>query len=220
MDSLRELFQQFSDLPALIRWAGYVGVTLIVFTETGLLIGFFLPGDSLLVTAGLLSSQGLLNVYLLGFLLNIAAISGNSGGYWIGRTAGPRLFRREDSLLFRKKHLYSASAFYARHGGKTMIIAQYVPIIRTFAPVAAGAAIMPYRRFLAFSILGTTLWVWSMLMTGYILGRYIPGISEHIEWVILIVISLSLLPAVISWWRDRRRRIAEPSLRTTDETAV
>jgi membrane-associated protein len=206
MDSLSELFQQFSDLPALIRWAGYVGMTMIVFTETGLLVGFFFPGDSLLVTAGLLSSQGFLNVYLLGALLNVAAISGNSGGYWIGRTAGPRLFRREDSLLFRKKHLYQASDFYARHGGKTMIIAQYVPIIRTFAPVAAGAAIMPYRRFLAFSVLGTTLWVWSMLMTGYFLGRYIPGVSDYIEWVILLVISLSLLPAVISWWRDRRRR--------------
>lgn len=208
MDWIRELFQNVTNPSELALVAGVAGLTFIVFIETGLLVGFFLPGDSLLVTAGLLCSQGFTNVYTLGIMLNIAAIAGNSGGYLIGRTTGPYPFRREDSLLFRKKHLYAASEFYAEHGGKTMLLAQYVPVIRTFAPVAAGAALMPYPRFLAFSVLGTTLWVWSMLMTGYILGRYIPGIENYIEWVILVVITLSLLPALISWRNGRRRKAA------------
>jgi len=203
MDQLRELFANLSDLPALIKWAGYFGMTGIVFAETGLLVGFFLPGDSLLVTAGLVAASGLIDVYLLGLLLNTAAILGNSCGYWIGRTTGPRIFTREDSLLFNKKHLFRAQAFYARHGRMTIILAQFMPIVRTFSPVVAGVGRMPYRQFLVISIIGTILWVWSMLFTGYFLGRYIPGIDKHIEIVVLIVIFLSILPGIISWWRQR-----------------
>jgi membrane-associated protein len=203
MDQLRELFANLSDLPALIKWAGYFGMTGIVFAETGLLVGFFLPGDSLLVTAGLVAARGLLDVYLLGFLLNIAAILGNSCGYWFGRSTGPRIFTREDSLLFNKKHLFSAQEFYAKHGRKTIVLAQFMPIIRTFSPIVAGVGRMPYRQFLIISIVGTILWVWSMLFTGYFLGRYIPGIDKHIEYVVLIVIFVSILPGIISWWRQR-----------------
>jgi membrane-associated protein len=203
MDQIRELFANLSDLPALIKWAGYFGMTAIVFAETGLLVGFFLPGDSLLVTAGLVAARGLLDVYLLGFLLNIAAILGNSSGYWIGRQTGPRIFTREDSLLFNKKHLFSAQEFYAKHGRKTIILAQFMPIIRTFSPIVAGVGRMPYRQFLIISIVGTILWVWSMLFTGYFLGRYIPGIDKHIEYVVAIVIFVSILPGLISWWRQR-----------------
>jgi membrane-associated protein len=203
MDQLRELFANLSDLPALIKWAGYFGMTGIVFAETGLLVGFFLPGDSLLVTAGLVAASGLLDVYLLGLLLNIAAILGNSTGYWIGRTTGPRIFTRDDSLLFNKKHLFRAQGFYARHGRMTIILAQFMPIIRTFSPVVAGVGRMPYRQFLVISIIGTIFWVWSMLFTGYFLGRYIPGIDKHIEIVVLIVIFLSILPGIIGWWRQR-----------------
>lgn len=203
MDQLRELFANLSDLPALIKWAGYFGMTGIVFAETGLLVGLFLPGDSLLVTAGLVAARGLLDVYLLGFLLNIAAILGNSCGYLIGRSTGPRIFTREDSLLFNKKHLFNAQQFYARHGRKTIVLAQFMPIIRTFSPVVAGVGRMPYRQFLMISIVGTILWVWSMLFTGYFLGRYIPGIDKHIEIVVLIVIFVSILPGIISWWRQR-----------------
>jgi membrane-associated protein len=203
MDQLRELFANLSDLPALIKWAGYFGMTGIVFAETGLLVGFFLPGDSLLVTAGLVAARGLLDVYLLGLLLNIAAICGNSCGYFIGRQTGPRIFKREDSLLFNKKHLLSAQEFYAKHGRKTIILAQFMPIIRTFSPIVAGVGRMPYRQFLIISIVGTILWVWSMLFTGYFLGRYIPGIDKHIEIVVLIVIFVSILPGIISWWRQR-----------------
>ena len=205
MDQLRELFANLSDLPALIKWAGYFGLTAIVFAETGLLVGFFLPGDSLLVTAGLVSARGMLNVYYLGIMLNIAAAAGNSFGYLIGRMTGPRIFTREDSLLFNKKHVFRAQEFYARHGRKAIVLAQFMPIVRTFSPVIAGVGQMPYRQFLVISVLGTVIWVWSMLFTGYFLGTYIPGIDQHIEILILTVIFVSILPAIISWWRERKK---------------
>lgn len=213
MDSLIDLLHRLRDLRGLVQWAGYVGLTGIIFAETGLLIGFFLPGDSLLVTAGLLASQPNfgLNVYLLGLILSIAAIVGDSVGYAIGRATGPRIFTRENSLLFNRKHLQRAHAFYERHGGKTIILARFMPIVRTFAPVVAGVAEMEYRSFVAFNVIGGLLWVWSMLFIGYFLGRWVPGIDKHIESVILVVIFLSILPGIIGWWRERRRA-ASPSV--------
>src|SRR5688500_9420783 len=208
MDQLRELFANLQDLPALIKWAGYVGLTAIVFAETGLLVGFFLPGDSLLVTAGLFAEQGAFNVFSLGALLNLAAAMGQSTGYWIGRGTGRRIFAREDSLLFNKKHVFRAQEFYSRHGWKAIILAQFMPIIRTFSPVVAGVGQMPYRKFLVISVVGTIIWVWSMLFTGYFLGRYIPGIDKHIEILILVVVFVSVLPALISWLRERRKAAA------------
>jgi membrane-associated protein len=217
MDQLRELFANLSDLPALIKWAGYFGLTAIVFAETGLLIGFFLPGDSLLVTAGLFSGRGLFNVYLLGGLLNVAAALGNSCGYWIGRGTGPKIFTREDSLLFSKKNVFRAQEFYERHGWKAIILAQFMPIVRTFSPVVAGVGQMPYRKFLLISVIGTIIWVWSMLFTGYFLGAYFPGIDKHIEILILVVVFVSILPGLISWWRERRKAAA---LELTKENTV
>jgi membrane-associated protein len=208
MDLLRELFANLSDLPALIKWAGYFGLTAIVFAETGLLVGFFLPGDSLLVTAGLFAAQGAFDVYFLGLLLNIAAAAGNSLGYWIGRGTGPKIFTREDSLLFSKKHVFRAQEFYARHGWMAIILAQFMPIVRTFSPVVAGVGRMPYRKFLLISVVGTIIWVWSMLFTGYFLGTYVPGIDKHIEILILVVVFISILPAIIGWWRERRKAAA------------
>jgi membrane-associated protein len=207
MQPFIDLFHRLSDLNALIMWAGYVGLTIIIFAETGLLIGFFLPGDSLLVTAGLLASQGVgnLNVYLLGVILSIAAIVGDSVGYSIGRAAGPRIFSREDSRFFKKAHLIKAHEFYQRHGGKTIVLARFMPIVRTFAPVVAGVANMEYRQFVFYNVFGGLLWIWSMLFTGYFLGRYVPGIDQHIEKVILIVIFLSILPGIIGWLRERAR---------------
>ena len=207
MQPFIDLFHRLSDLNALIMWAGYVGLTIIIFAETGLLIGFFLPGDSLLVTAGLLASQGVgnLNVYLLGTILSIAAIVGDSVGYSIGRAAGPRIFSREDSRFFKKAHLIKAHEFYQRHGGKTIVLARFMPIVRTFAPVVAGVAAMEYRQFVFFNVFGGLLWIWSMLFTGYFLGRFVPGIDQHIEKVILIVIFLSILPGIIGWLRERAR---------------
>jgi membrane-associated protein len=210
MDRLLELWRQLSDLQALIHWGGYVVLTAIVFTETGLLIGFFLPGDSLLVTAGLLSSQGYLNVYYMGVLLSVAAIVGDSVGYAIGKASGPRIFKREDSLFFNRKHLQRAHAFYEKHGGKTIVLARFMPIIRTFAPVVAGVADMHYRTFVMYNVLGGLAWVWSMLFIGHFLGRHVPGINEHIDLVILTVIFLSILPGIIGWLRERRASAATP----------
>ncbi|MCC6244513.1 MAG: VTT domain-containing protein [Gemmatimonadaceae bacterium] len=207
MQFLSDFIDRLRDLPALVQWAGYVGLTLIVFVETGLLVGFFLPGDSLLVTAGLLASQpdfGL-NVWLLGAILTVAAILGDTVGYHIGKATGPRIFTRQDSLLFNKAHLLRAQAFYEKHGGKTIIIARFMPIVRTFAPVVAGVGQMQYRSFLMYNVIGGVAWVWSMLMTGYILGRTVPGVAQHIEKIILLVIFLSILPGIIGWWRERSK---------------
>jgi membrane-associated protein len=207
MDQILEFFHRLRDIKALVAWGGYVGLTSIIFAETGLLIGFFLPGDSLLVTAGLLSSQPRfgLNIYLLGLLLTIASIVGNAVGYFIGQASGPRLFRREESLFFKPRYLRQAHDFYERHGGKTIVIARFMPIVRTFVPVVAGAAGMNYARYTMYNVVGGVLWIWSMLFTGYFLGRYIPGIDRHIEKVIIVVIVLSLLPALIHWLKARKQ---------------
>ena len=206
MHSLLEFFRELKDPRLLVQAGGYVGLTLIIFAETGLLVGFFLPGDSLLVTAGLLATQGLgLDVWALGALLTVAAIAGNSVGYAIGRYTGPRLFTRDDSLLFKKKHLFRAREFYEHHGGKTLILARFMPIIRTFVPVVAGLGVMKFRVYTIYNVVGAVLWIWSMLFIGYFLGRAVPGIENHITKVILVVIFLSLLPGIISWQRERSR---------------
>lgn len=204
MQFLSDFFHRLSNLSELIQWAGYGGVTTIVFVETGLLVGFFLPGDSLLVSAGLLASQGYLNVWALGGLCSVAAVAGDQVGYLIGKSTGPRIFTREDSLLFHKKHLQAAHAFYEKHGVKTIVIARFVPIIRTFAPVVAGVGQMQYRTFVLYNVIGGLAWIWSMLLTGYYLGRLVPGIEHHIEKVIIVVIFLSILPGVWHWWSERR----------------
>jgi membrane-associated protein len=212
MDQLLELFNRLRDVKELVRWGGYVGLTSIIFAETGLLIGFFLPGDSLLVTAGLLASQPQfgLNVWVLGALLTVASILGNAVGYGIGRASGPRLFTREESLFFKPRYLRQAHAFYERHGGKTVIIARFMPIVRTFVPVVAGAAAMNYAKYTYYNVVGGVLWIWSLLLIGYFLGRYIPGIDEHIEKLIIVVVALSLMPALVAWVKSKRRQRAAP----------
>jgi membrane-associated protein len=206
MSAISELFHHLSNLPDLIQWAGFFGLTIIIFSETGLLVGVFLPGDSLLVTAGLLGAQGYFNVYRLAPLLTLAAICGNSTGYFIGWTTGPRIFRRDDSLLFNKKHATRAHEFYERHGRKTIILAQFMPIIRTFSPVVAGVGAMSFRTFFSYNALGAVAWIWSMVFTGYFLGRYIPGIDKHIEIVVIIVILGSRMPGVIGGAKARAKK--------------
>jgi membrane-associated protein len=204
MQSLIDFFHRLINARELIQWGGTVGLTLVIFAETGLLFGFFLPGDSLLVTAGLLAgTTGVFNVWTLGILLTTASILGNAVGYYVGKLAGPRLFSRENSLLFNKKHLVRAHEFYERHGGKTIILARFMPIVRTFVPVVAGMAQMEYRRYTLYNVVGGIGWIWSMLLIGYFLGRYIPGIDRHIELVIIAVIFVSILPGIIGWLRAR-----------------
>ena len=205
METLRDWFHFLTDVRGLVQWGGYVALAIIVFTETGLMIGFFLPGDSLLVTAGLFAAKGDLNIVFLNVLLMTCAILGDATGYYIGKKLGPALFRKEDSLLFKKKHLIATQEFYERHGGKTIIIARFVPIIRTFAPVVAGMAGMSYRRFALFNIVGGIGWVFSMTMLGYLLVTMFPATEHHIEKVIIIVIFASLLPGIIEWLRSRAR---------------
>jgi membrane-associated protein len=214
MHGLIDLWHQLMNPEAHIRWGGYAVLITVIFAETGLLIGFFLPGDSLLVSAGLLASQGLLNVYLMGLVLSVAAIAGDSVGYTIGKATGPRIFTREDSLLFNRKHLYRAHAFYEKYGGKTIVLARFMPIIRTFAPVVAGVGAMRYRDFIVYNVAGGLAWVWSMLFIGYSLGRYIPGVAEHIDLVIVAVIILSILPGIIGGLRARAAGVTPPDSET------
>jgi len=195
-------------LDDVVRGGGYVVLVVIVFTETGLLVGFFLPGDSLLITAGLVAATGTLNIWWLNGLLAAAAIAGDSVGYAIGWRAGARLFTRPRSLLFNPRHVERTRAFYARHGAKTIVIARFVPIVRTFAPVVAGVGEMEYRRFLLYNIAGGVGWVTSMTWAGYLLGQAVPNIGDHIHILVAVVILLSLIPIAVEVVRERRRRSA------------
>jgi len=209
MDWFRDLFHRVTDVETLVRVGGLTAMPAIVFAETGLMVGFFLPGDSLLVTAGVFAAAGKLNIWSLNALLMAAAVAGDTAGYWFGRRVGPALFKRPKSLLFNPDHLRRAHDFYEKHGGKTIIIARFMPVIRTFAPIVAGMGEMEYRRFLSFNVFGGLLWVISMTGIGYFLGR-IPGVREHIEVVILIVVFLSILPGIIAFGREwmKKRRSA------------
>jgi len=195
-------------LDDLIRWGGYVVLFVIVFTETGLLVGFFLPGDSLLITAGIVAAAGGLNIWWLNVVLIVAAITGDSVGYAIGVRLGPRLFTRPQSLLFNPRHIERTRVFYERHGPKTIVIARFVPIVRTFAPVVAGVGQMEYRRFIFYNVAGGIGWVTSMTWAGYGLGRVIPNLGSYIHLVVAVVIVLSVIPIVIEILRERRRRSA------------
>ena len=207
MEFLWNLFHRIYDVEFVVRTGGLVLLIIIVFVETGLLIGFFLPGDSLLVTAGIFAAKGDLDLLTLNVSLSAAAIVGDTVGYRIGYTTGPKIFTRENSLLFNRKHLISAKEFYDRYGGFTIVIARFIPMIRTFAPVVAGVGAMPYKRFIAYNVFGGIFWVMSTTLAGYFLGTLIPNIQDQIHLVIAIVIFLSLLPGIIKFvseWRKAR----------------
>jgi len=211
VEILQDFFHYLYRFDELIRWGGYTVLALIVFAETGLLAGFFLPGDSLLVTAGLLSAvEGALNIWLLNLLLSAAAILGDTTGYWIGRYFGPRIFNREDSFFFHKDHLVRTQKFYEKYGAKTIVIARFVPIVRTFAPTVAGVGRMEYKKFLAYNIFGGIGWVMSMTLIGFFLGRSIPHIEKQIHWVILVVIVISFIPIFKEWWSSRHDNLKRP----------
>jgi membrane-associated protein len=205
VDFLVDVLTGRYSLDALIQWGGYALLAAIVFAETGLLIGCFLPGDSLLITAGLLASAGHLNIWWLNGLLIAAAIVGDSVGYAIGVRLGPRIFTRQKSLLFNPKHVERTHRFYEKYGPKTIVIARFVPIVRTFAPVLAGVGTMQYRRFLFYNVAGGIGWVVSMSGAGYLLGRTVPNISRHIHILVIVVIVLSCVPIAVEIYRERRK---------------
>jgi membrane-associated protein len=207
LESIRHLLHTLFDVQGLIQSAGPAApllVCIIVFIETGFFVGFFLPGDSLLVTAGVFSAAGLIPLRWLLLPVMLCAIAGDQIGYWIGRVAGVAIYKREDSFFFKRRHLQRAHDFYEKYGGKTIILARFIPIVRTFCPPVAGAAGMTYPRYLVYDIFGGMIWVGTMILGGFFLGRTIPNISQRIHYVILVVIFLSLLPAIISVLRARR----------------
>lgn len=201
----RELIHKLYNVQGLIEAGGTLLICGIIFVETGLFVGFFLPGDSLLVTAGVLAGAGRLGLAWLLAPVSLCAIAGDQLGYFIGRQAGANLYRREDSRFFKKKHLERAHEFYEKHGARAVIIARFIPIIRTFCPPVAGAARMRYTRYLTFDIFGGFLWVCGLVLAGYALGRKIPNIESKIQWVIAVVIVVSLLPVAVEALRARRR---------------
>jgi membrane-associated protein len=198
------------DLERLIRTVGYLGLFGIIFAESGLFFGFFFPGDSLLLTAGLLASRHELDIRVLIPLLFVAAVAGDTVGYWFGAKTGPLLFKRPRSLFFRPEYLEKAQRFYERHGGKTITLARFLPIIRTFAPIVAGAARMRYRRFLLFNLVGGLAWAVGVTCLGYFLGRAFGSIAGVDRYFTLLVIAFFIipgLPTLIHLWRERRHEV-------------
>ena len=204
MDLLREIWRRLTDVQSLVRVGGLTAIAAVIFSETGLMIGFFLPGDSLLFTAGAIAAHAEFSIVTLNVVLSLAAIVGDTVGYWIGRRAGPALFKRPKSFLFNPDHLRRAHDFYEQYGGKTIVLARFIPIIRTFAPVVAGMGRMDYRRFVFFNVFGGVGWVLSMTLAGYFLGR-LPFVARHFEAFVIGIIVLSILPGVFAVWRERRR---------------
>lgn len=194
------------DISSLVQSAGYIGLFLITFAESGLLIGFFLPGDSLLFTAGFLASQGYLDIRLLAPLLFVAAVIGDSVGYAFGYRVGPRIFKKEDSLLFHKENIARAQRFFEKHGGKTIILARFMPVIRTFAPILAGVGKMNYSQFVFYNIAGSLLWAVGLSLLGYFLGQAIPNVDRYLLPIIAGIIIVSFLPSIIHFLRDQKMR--------------
>jgi len=211
VDFVLEVWRSLTDPDQLIHlltqvltgWLGYGLLAFIVFAETGLLVGLFLPGDSLLFTVGVVCGAGDLDIVTICALLVAASIAGDQSGYFLGRRTGPAIFSRPDSRIFKKEYVTRTQAFYAKHGGKTLIYAKFAPIVRTFAPFMAGVGRMPYRRFISFNIFGGLGWVLSMTLAGYYLGE-VPLVRKNFEKVVLAIVFVSLLPLIIHYWQSRR----------------
>lgn len=202
-----QLILFLNDPILLVKSVGYIGLILIVFAETGLLVGFFLPGDSLLIAAGLFAARGDMNIGILLACVSVAAVVGDATGFYIGRKLGQLLYAKEDSFFFRRQHLIEAHEFYERHGGKTIIIARFIPIIRTFAPTVAGAAKMNYLHFSLYNVIGGLSWVCGMLLSGYYLGKaFGEKINTYIHVLILGVIFISIMPIAIKWIKHKIRK--------------
>ncbi|MBI5147592.1 MAG: VTT domain-containing protein [Parcubacteria group bacterium] len=190
------------DLISLVKTAGYFGLFAIVFAETGLFFGFFFPGDSLLFTAGFLASQGIMNLPLLIAIFFLAAILGNSAGYVFGRKMSEKLFERENSIIFSRNHVEQTKKFYEKHGAKAMILARFVPIVRTFAPIMAGVGKMAYSKFLFYNVIGAILWAIGLTIFGYFLGSVVPNADRYIIPIVIAIIVISLLPNAVHLIRN------------------
>lgn len=187
----------------LIKGFGLLGLLGIIFAESGLFFGFFLPGDSLLFSAGLLASAGYMNLWILLILAPVAAVLGDNVGYWFGKKVGPKLFKQEDSFFFNKKYIEKTNAFYLKHGRKTIVFARFMPIVRTFAPILAGMGGMEYKTFFRFNFWGGLLWTTTLLILGYFLGRAIPNIDQYILPAVGAVVIISLIPVFFQIFRKK-----------------
>lgn len=208
MDSITEFIKELVNPESIIRYGGIYLLLFVVFAETGLFIGFFLPGDSLLFTAGLLCATGIIsmNPVLLIALIILAAVTGNMVGYSFGKTVGPLLFKRKSGILFRQDHLVMAHEFYNKHGRKTIILSRFLPIVRTFAPIIAGIVKLEYNKFFIFSLAGAILWVNSLVLTGYFMGKYVPKTKEYLEYIVIFLIVITAIPFVYNSIKKRLQR--------------
>lgn len=217
MDELKDIVQLFTSPEGIIQLVasgGYVALVIIVFAETGLMAGFFLPGDSLLFTAGLAAATGALDIGTLNALLIAAAILGDAVGYAFGRRSGRRIMRKPSTRFFKRSHLEKSAEFYQRHGARTVVLARFIPVIRTFAPVVAGMSGMRYKKFVVYNVVGAVLWVGSLTMLGYWLGQAVPDITRYFHWIIAAIILLSVIPPTIEFLKERARK------RSTADTSV
>lgn len=194
------------DIVSLVQTVGYIGLFAIIFAESGLFFGFFLPGDSLLFTAGLLASQGLFNYYALAIIFAFAAIAGDNVGYLFGKKIGPKIFNREDSFFFHKKHVERTHNFYEKYGNKTIVLARFVPIVRTFAPILAGVGKMNYGTFFKYNVIGGLIWGVGISFLGYFLGSKIPGIENYLNYIIVAIIATSFLPIIFEFIREHFKK--------------
>jgi len=211
MEHLSEFWNFFKELvnpESIIMYGGFWFLLFVVFSETGLFVGFFLPGDSLLFTAGLLTATGIIKIpiYFVETGICLAAISGNSTGYAFGKRAGRAIFKRKKSLFFKPRHLKAAKEFYERHGGKAIILGEFLPIIRTFAPIVAGAVELEYKKFIWFNITGAILWSCTMVLSGYFLGRYVSGTKEYLQYIIIFLIVITAIPILRTFLKEKKRQ--------------
>jgi membrane-associated protein len=204
IDWALNLLHTIYDVEGLIMWGGLLLICIIVFVETGLLVGFFLPGDSLLVTAGIFAAAGVLDLWQLLILVPICAIAGDQLNYYMGRKAGDYLYSRPDTFFFKKRHLQKTHDFYEKYGSKTIVLARFVPIVRTFAPAVAGAAKMEYKTFITYNVVGALIWVFLTVLGGYLLGSIIPNIGDYLHLIIVLVILTSFIPIVWEYMKQRK----------------
>lgn len=211
MENLLEFIKTFLNPQSIINYGGLTLLLFIIFAETGLFFGFFLPGDSLLFVAGLMCGTPIfdVNIYTLVFSLIIAGILGNFVGYYFGKKTGPMLFRRDDSFFFKKKHVNAAKDFYTRYGGTAIVLGRFIPIIRTFVPIMAGVVDLDFKKFVWYNILGCIAWILSMVLSGYFLGRAFPSLQQNLEYIVITIILISMIPVVITYLKEHRRMKAE-----------